>query len=174
MKICLDPCAVPTICVPLYFCDMTLASLLSLERVIPEMQSEEQFPAIDELVGSLLEGNFLDESKKEAVLRALYDREEQRSTGIGGGIAIPHCFLEDLDEVVAIFGRSSKGIDFCALDCAPVHFVLLFIVPKSQYTLHLKTLAAIAKILNSAETREKLTQAETSKEILEILWQKSV
>ncbi len=153
---------------------MTLASLLSSDRVIPEMQSEEQFPAIDELVGHLVAGNFLAESKKETVLRALYDREEQRSTGIGGGIAIPHCFLDDIDEVVAVFGRSTKGIDFCALDCAPVHFVLLFIVPKSQYTLHLKTLAAIAKILNSAETRNKLSAAETAPEILEILWQKSV
>ena len=152
---------------------MTLASLLSSERVIAEMQSEEQFPAIDELIGCLLNGNFLAEDKKEAVTKALYAREEQRSTGIGGGIAIPHCFLDDLDEVIAVFGRSSKGIDFCALDCAPVHFVFLFIVPKSQHTLHLKTLAAIAKILNSAETRSRLSEAETASDILEILWQKS-
>ena len=156
------------------FYNMTLASLLSSDRIISEMQSEEQFPAIDELIDSLVASKHLSENKKDTVTKALYKREEQRSTGIGNGVAIPHCFLEDLDEVVAVFGRSSKGIDFCSLDRAPVHFVLLFIVPQSQYTLHLKTLAAIAKILDSAEIRSKLTEADGVAEIMEVLWQKSV
>ena len=133
------------------------------------MQSTEHWPAIEELVNHLVACGELDESLREAALTALRKREDQRSTGIGGGIAIPHCFISELDDVVAIFGRSTEGIDFCALDRAPVHFIVLFLVPEAQYTLHLKTLAAIAKILNSAETRSRLADAEGEEELIEIL-----
>ena len=148
---------------------MTLADLLTPGCVIAEMQSDEQFPAIAELVDSLVSSGSLPAAKQAEALAALTAREEQRSTGIGGGIAIPHCFLTDLESVVAIFGRSTGGIDFCALDRAPVHFVVLFIVPESQHTLHLKTLAAIAKILNSAETRSRLAEATDESALFEIL-----
>jgi nitrogen PTS system EIIA component len=148
---------------------MTLADLLTPGCVIAEMQSDEQFPAIAELVERLVTSGTLPAAKQPEALAALNAREEQRSTGIGGGIAIPHCFLSDLESVVAIFGRSTGGIDFCALDRAPVHFVVLFIVPESQHTLHLKTLAAIAKILNSAETRSRLAGAADEAGLFEIL-----
>jgi len=148
---------------------MTLADLLTPGCVIAEMQSDEQFPAIAELVERLVTSGTLPPAKQAEALAALTAREEQRSTGIGGGIAIPHCFLSDLESVVAIFGRSTGGIDFCALDRAPVHFVVLFIVPESQHTLHLKTLAAIAKILNSAETRSRLAEASDEAGLFEIL-----
>ena len=148
---------------------MTLADLLTPGCVIAEMQSDEQFPAIAELVDRLVSSGSMPAAKQAEALAALTAREEQRSTGIGGGIAIPHCFLTDLESVVAIFGRSTGGIDFCALDRAPVHFVVLFIVPESQHTLHLKTLAAIAKILNSAETRSRLAEATDESALFEIL-----
>ena len=148
---------------------MTLADLLTPGCVIAEMQSDEQFPAIAELVDRLVSSGSLPDAKQAEALAALTAREEQRSTGIGGGIAIPHCFLTDLESVVAIFGRYTGGIDFCALDRAPVHFVVLFIVPESQHTLHLKTLAAIAKILNSAETRSRLAEATDESALFEIL-----
>ena len=148
---------------------MTLADLLTPGCVIAEMQSDEQFPAIAELVDRLVSSGSLPDAKQAEALAALTALEEQRSTVIGGGIAIPHCFLTDLESVVAIFGRSTGGIDFCALDRAPVHFVVLFIVPESQHTLHLKTLAAIAKILNSAETRSRLAEATDESALFEIL-----
>lgn len=137
------------------------------------MTSQEHWPAIVELVDHLVSENALPVDSYVSVLQALKDREEQRSTGIGNGVAIPHCFSENIEEVAVVFGKSSKGIEFCALDRAPVHFVVLFVVPKSQYTLHLKTLAAIAKILNSAETRENLSTAQTPDQILEVLSRKT-
>jgi len=149
---------------------MTLADLLTPGCVIAEMQSDEQFPAIAELVERLVTSGSLPIAKKQEALAALHAREEQRSTGIGGGIAIPHCFLAGLESVVAIFGRlARRNSTFCALDRAPVHFVVLFIVPESQHTLHLKTLAAIAKILNSAETRSRLAAAADETTLFEIL-----
>lgn len=148
---------------------MTLADLLTPARVIDEMQSDEQFPAIAELVAGLVASGSLASTQEATALAALTAREEQRSTGIGGGVAIPHSFLPGLESVVAIFGRSSKGIDFSAADRAPVHFVVLFLVPEGQHTLHLKTLAAIAKILNSARTRTRLAEAPDAAALFDIL-----
>ncbi|MEQ1839126.1 MAG: PTS sugar transporter subunit IIA [Verrucomicrobiales bacterium] len=152
---------------------MMLADLFSPECVIAEMQSDEQIPSIAELVDHLVDVGALSPKKQESALNALRAREEQRSTGIGGGIAIPHCFLAGIESVITIFGRSNRGIDFCSLDRAPVHFVVLFIVPEAQHNLHLKTLAAISKILNSAETRSRLAEADGAAELYEILSSKA-
>jgi mannitol/fructose-specific phosphotransferase system IIA component (Ntr-type) len=76
-----------------------------------------------------------------------------------------------VDEVVAAFGRSSEGIEFDALDNAPVKFVVLFIVPKNQFQTHLRTLASIAKFLNDRSVRGRLAAATTKEEILSIFQQ---
>ena len=90
------------------------------------------------------------------------------STGIGFGIAIPHASSNCVSEVVAAFGRSSTGIEFDSLDNSPVRFIVLFVVPKDQFQVHLRTLAAIAKFLNDKTIREQLAKAESSEEILSI------
>ncbi|MCB1234581.1 MAG: PTS sugar transporter subunit IIA [Verrucomicrobiae bacterium] len=148
---------------------MTLASILSPERVISEMRATEHWSAIVELIDHLIARGLFPAGGRESVLEALRQREDQRSTGIGGGIAIPHAFSDDIDEVTAVFGRSREGIEFNALDNAPVHYVVLFIVPREQYNLHLRTLAAIAKILNSGEIRNQLAEADDAAEILDVL-----
>ena len=148
---------------------MKLASLLTNDQVILDMKAEEHWPAIVELVEYLDRHEFLKGENKDDVLEALHTREDQISTGIGSGVAIPHAFSEKLDHVVAVFGRSKKGIDFEALDNAPVNFVLLFVVPKKDYHMHLQTLAAIAKLFNNCEVRQQLANAETREEVIDIL-----
>jgi mannitol/fructose-specific phosphotransferase system IIA component (Ntr-type) len=126
---------------------MSLANLLSAEQIIPEMKATERWSAIVELIDLLV--------------------------SIGFGIAIPHCSSDRLDEVVAAFGRSTKGIEFDALDNAPVKFVVLFIVPKNQFQTHLRTLASIAKFLNDRSVRESLASAKSADEILAIFRERS-
>ena len=152
---------------------MTLAELLTPERVVAELQSDEHWPAIAELVEHLVAIGDLPEDLKSGALTALKKREEQRSTGIGGGIAIPHSFLPGLENAVTVFGRSTGGVDFCALDRASVHYIVLFLVPSEQHTLHLKTLAAIAKTLNSAAIRRHLATAEDENGIYAVLSEKT-
>ncbi|MGB1131236.1 MAG: PTS sugar transporter subunit IIA, partial [Haloferula sp.] len=130
---------------------------------------EEHMDAILELVDHLIEVDLLSPNLRAEVVESLKSREEQVSTGIGYGVAIPHAFSENLDKVVAVFGRSTKGIDFEALDHCPVHSVVLFLVPKKDYHMHLQTLAAIAKMFTNCEIRKKLAAAECRKEILNIL-----
>jgi mannitol/fructose-specific phosphotransferase system IIA component (Ntr-type) len=148
---------------------MKLAKLLSPDQIILDMKSSEHWPAIVELVDHLIEVRRLPAAAREEVLAALKAREDQVSTGIGSGVAIPHAFSDQVEEVAAVFGRSRDGIDFEAIDNAPVHFIILFIVPRKDYNLHLRTLAAIAKMFTNSGMRRQFGEARTRNEILEIL-----
>jgi nitrogen PTS system EIIA component len=147
---------------------MSLADLLSAEQIIPEMKAAERWPAIVELIDLLVSLAQIKPEDRDSILAALKQREETMSTGIGFGIAIPHCSSDRLDQVVAAFGRSTTGIEFDALDNAPVKFVVLFIVPKNQFQTHLRTLASIAKFLNDRSVRDQLAAATSKEEVLSI------
>jgi mannitol/fructose-specific phosphotransferase system IIA component (Ntr-type) len=147
---------------------MSLADLLSAEQIISEMSATERWPAIVELIDLLVGLGKIKPQDRDSILAALKQREETMSTGIGFGIAIPHCSSDRLEQVVAAFGRSTKGIEFDALDNAPVKFVVLFIVPKNQFQTHLRTLASIAKFLNDRSVRDQLAAANSNEEILSI------
>jgi fructose-specific phosphotransferase system IIA component len=145
---------------------MSLASLLSAEQIIPEMKATERWSAIVELIEPLVAQGKIKTQDRESILASLKQREEEMSTGIGFGIAIPHVSSDLVEEVVASFGRSSQGIEFDALDNAPVKFFVLFIVPKNQFfQMHLRALASIAKFLNNRSVRESLATAQSADEI---------
>jgi mannitol/fructose-specific phosphotransferase system IIA component (Ntr-type) len=147
---------------------MSLASLFTSEQIIPEMKATERWPAIVELIDLLVAQKKIAPANRDSILGALKQREETMSTGIGFGIAIPHASSDAVSDVIAAFGRSSQGIEFDALDNAPVKFVVLFIVPKNQFQTHLRTLASIAKFLNDRSVREGLAAANSRDEILQI------
>jgi mannitol/fructose-specific phosphotransferase system IIA component (Ntr-type) len=153
---------------------MKLGKLLDTDRILLDMQAIEHLPAIVELLDLLTDLGDLPKACQGDILKALEEREALISTGIGSGVAIPHTFSDSLEKVIAIFGRSIQGINFAAHDNAPVHFIILFIVPRKDYHLHLRTLAAIAKMFTNSEVRRKLAIANTREEILEILDPKPV
>ncbi len=147
----------------------TLGALLSVSQIIPNMVATERWQAIEEIVSFLIEGGHLPKREKESILGALFHREETMSTGIGFGVAIPHASSEAINKIVVAFGRSQTGIEFESLDSKPVHFVVLFLVPSTQFQTHLKTLSAIARFLNDRPTREALTNAHDAHDIMQIL-----
>lgn len=153
---------------------MNLGKLLDTDHILLDMNATEHWPAIVELVDFLTERGDIPKACYDEILSALEEREAQISTGIGSGVAIPHTFSDSIQNVVAIFGRSKQGIEFEALDHAPVHFIILFVVPRKDYHLHLRTLAAIAKMFTNCEVRRRLSTATTRDEILEILDPKAV
>ncbi|MFT4175245.1 MAG: PTS sugar transporter subunit IIA [Luteolibacter sp.] len=151
---------------------MKLAHLLSPEQIILDMEAGEHWASIQELVRALVDSGALADHLEEPILASLKAREELVSTGIGNGVAIPHTFSDELDKVVAIFGRSRQGIDFQSIDGEPVSLIILFIVPRKDYHMHLRTLAAIAKMFTNPEVRRQLLTVETRDEILAILGSK--
>ena len=152
---------------------MMLANLLSAEQIIPEMQAGERWLAIEEIIARLVAAGRILPEDRPSVLAALKQREETMSTGIGFGIAIPHASSDCVTDVVAGFGRSKAGIEFDSLDNQPVHFIVLFIVPRDQFQTHLRTLAAIAKFLNDRTVRDELGTAVNGDDILKVFTNRS-
>lgn len=140
--------------------------LLKPERVILNLTSTKKEEVLKELVDVL---NF-PEDKKKIVLQTLLKREQIGSTGIGKGIAIPHCRSAVLDRVYLVVGRSKKGINFDAIDGKPVHlFFLLCASPRDPESRYLITLGKIAQISRKLSRDKKYMEIEDENEFIEYL-----
>ena len=147
---------------------MKLASLLSPKQVILDLQGEVCADALANMVNHLVSRGVVEAGLRDDILELLQERERQVSTGIGSGVAIPHAFSDSVDHVVAAFARSGEGVDFEAIDNGPVHFVMLFVVPKKDYNLHLQTLAAVARMFHNCDIRQQLQDAQSIEQVLDV------
>lgn len=138
---------------------MTLGDILQADTIITELQANDRWEVIDELINCLVASGKIRPEHRDAVAGEVRKRESSMSTGIGFGIGIPHASTDLITEVVGALGRSRKGVQFDALDNQPVVLVMLFLVPKGQFQKHLHTLADIAKLLHRKEFRQALEQA---------------
>jgi mannitol/fructose-specific phosphotransferase system IIA component (Ntr-type) len=148
---------------------MELGDILSREQIITDLRATNRWEAIDELIDNLVATGKIAPKNREAIAAVVKKRESSMSTGIGFGIGIPHASTDLIDEVVGSLGRSSKGVNFDALDSQPVSLVMLFLVPQGQFQKHLHTLANIAKLLHKAEFRQALDQAPNADAMLQII-----
>ncbi len=94
------------------------------------------------------------------VLAALKEREQLGSTGVGRGVALPHARLAGLVDLHALFWVLHDPIAFDALDDAPVDLVFVLLVPAGAETLHLKTLAKVARRLRDEAVRRRLRESD--------------
>lgn len=153
---------------------MKLSEILTPNHILLDLQAADRWQAMEEMLDHLIAvGDFPPQWRAE-VSCSLHQRESLISTGVGGGVAIPHAFSEHIDDVVAVFGRSRAGIDFDAQDRDMVHFVVLFISPLKSYQKHLHALAAIARMFTKPETREMMMHADDVSELYALFRQKVV
>lgn len=101
--------------------------------------------------------------------RAVLDREEAMSTGIGLGIAVPHAKIPSVKEFVIALGRSKAGIEFHSLDGKPVHLVVLIAGPEDRQGRYLQLLAGVTLRLKREEVRRALLAAPTPADMIGIL-----
>jgi mannitol/fructose-specific phosphotransferase system IIA component (Ntr-type) len=135
---------------------MNLADILSPAQIVPDLKAGNRWDAIDELIDNLVATGKIKPEHRAPITAVVRKRETSMSTGIGFGIGIPHASTDLIYEVVGALGRSSKGVNFDALDNQPVNLVMLFLVPQGQFQKHLHTLAEIAKLLHKKEFRKAL------------------
>ena len=105
----------------------------------------------------------------ETLATRLREREEQQSTGVGGGLALPHAMLPGLGETVVVVGRTREAIDFAALDSEPVDLFFLLISAQNAHTEHLRVLARLARIIAPEEMLAKLRSATGPEELYRTL-----
>ncbi len=102
---------------------------------------------------------------EQQVFDALIARERLGSTGIGEGIAIPHCRLGSCDKPVGMLIRLDEAIDFESIDGKPVDLVFVLLVPEANPEQHLKTLSHLAALFNEAGFRDQLRNATSAENL---------
>ena len=145
---------------------MKILDVLQKEAIISDLKSQDKKEILEELVSPI--ARITGVNHKDLV-RVLMEREQLGSTGIGGGIGIPHGKLKQLESLALGFGLSRKGVDFESMDNQPTHIFFLLVTPENSTGLHLKMLARISKILKHDQIKEKLLIAADSDEIFSII-----
>jgi len=108
--------------------------------------------------------------RRQTLLRALIEREQLHSTGIGDGIAVPHArnaLVGLVEKPIFGFGRHAEGVPFGALDGRPTHLFFLLVAP--NVTLHLAMLARLSRILRDPRLRQGLLQAERPERVIGLI-----
>lgn len=105
------------------------------------------------------------ELDSDTVFNQLVARERLGSTGIGEGVAIPHCRLPGCERPIGVLCTTSPAVDFDAIDRQPVDLLFALLVPEDSDQEHLDTLAEIAALFSDSRVRDKLREATTSDEL---------
>ena len=148
---------------------MKLGDIIPEGGIADDLKSTEKEDVIREMVQALVKTGRLDESTSGKVVKALMDREELGSTGIGAGVAVPHAKHDSITDLVGAFGRSRKGINFDALDGEPVHILFLLLSSKSASGAHLEALAYISRLVRDEKFVKFLREAKDVAGLRELL-----
>jgi len=148
---------------------MKFADFVCFEAIIAELKASDRDGAIAELASALDKTGRLGEAGREEIIKAVIKRENEASTGMGKGVAVPHVKHPDVKDLVATVGRSSTGIDFSSLDKQPVYSVILLISPVNNPDRHLQAMENIFKHLQQDRFRKFLRQSQTAEEIKDLL-----
>jgi nitrogen PTS system EIIA component len=105
----------------------------------------------------------------QAIFESLVAREKLGSTGFGNGIAIPHCRLPGCSSPISAVLKLDTAVDFDAIDGAPVDLLFVLLVPEAATDAHLELLRQIASMLDRAEVRERLRQAQSNEALYQVV-----
>jgi len=148
---------------------MRLADIVCLDAIVPQLASNERDKVIEELVQSLDKHKKVKGADVKVLAKAVIKRENEASTGIGKGVAVPHVKHESVRSPVAIVGCSQEGIDFESLDKQPVYSVFLLLSPTTDPDKHLQAMETIFKNLQKDDFRRFLRQAQTREAIIDAI-----
>jgi mannitol/fructose-specific phosphotransferase system IIA component (Ntr-type) len=144
---------------------MNLSTLLVPERVNLELRSRKKPDVLRELVEMVRSGPDVD-----LLLSTLLKREELGSTGIGKGIAIPHCRSLVIDRLELAVGRSTKGVAFKAVDRKPVHLLFLIMAPpQDPGNQYLITLGRVALVAQELIKGNRIFEAKTPSDFIQLI-----
>jgi mannitol/fructose-specific phosphotransferase system IIA component (Ntr-type) len=150
---------------------MYLSEHIRIENILIKSKSRDRWDLIEKMLSRAVANNEIRKTDEETIKNHLIDREKSMSTGIGRGIAIPHCTTSKVDTAVIELATMEKGIEFESIDGIPVRIAVLLIVPKNKFTHHINTLANIARTMANEQLREELIKSDTAEQIINILKQ---
>lgn len=148
---------------------MKLTEFVLHDAIVPQLQSTDRDGVIRELVGALVAAHAAPATIKDDLIKLVLDREKKGSTGFGKGVAVPHGKHVKVKKMAAAIGVSQKGLDFNALDKAPVYSVILLLSPADKPDEHMSAMEKIFSNLSNDTFRRFLRQSDTVEEIKELI-----
>lgn len=145
---------------------MKVFELLEESFILTDFKSYDKKDIINELID--LHKEDINVNDLEKVRTAIHAREKEMSTGIGKGFAIPHGKTNAVKDVIVSFGKTTRDIDYDALDGNPVHLVFLLVGKVDLVSKYIKLLSRISRVMNKDEFRERLINSNSKEEIINI------
>lgn len=148
---------------------MELYELITEDRIYRlDPQDADKYKMIAQVLRRLCKSAKLQEFEDE-ILEAMLKRENSMSTGIGSGIALPHCSTPHVADPIGSLVILESPLEFQAIDDLPVRIMVMMLLPENKFDRHIKTLAGIAKLFNDASFREHLLEIKEEPEIFECI-----
>ena len=147
---------------------MKLTELISKKAILPVLKAGDKKAAIQELVQAARKAYEGEKFVVSEIVDAIVQREKIGSTGIGGGVGVPHAKLEGIKNVIGAFGRAPAPFDFSAVDGQPVNLIFLIIAPPSKNEAYLKALQKVMSALKRPNFVKFLRTAKTAGDITDI------
>lgn len=146
---------------------MKLTDVLLKDFIITELSGTTKEDCIRNMIDVLAEHKII--TNREKIVQSVLEREEIMTTGVGNGIAIPHCKDDSIQNFAVALGITENRIDFDSIDNNPVHIIFLLVGPESQPGLHIKFLSRISRLMNNEEIRNEVLGAKSKDKLHEIL-----
>ena len=146
---------------------MLLSELLREELIKVELESDQKESAIAEVLELLVASG--DVTDREGAYQALLEREGKGTTGIGGGVAIPHAKHKSITHLSMALGLSQGGGEFEAIDDKPVHIIFLLLAEPNNPGPHVQTLAQVARLCQTPGFCRRLRESRSAREILALI-----
>lgn len=138
---------------------MKLTQYIKPECFIPVLSEGTREEALRRIVRIVAEKGFI--KNEEEIFARLMERESIQSTAVGNGIAIPHCFSDEIADLLIVVARAPQGIAFDSFDGEPTRVIFLLMGNRQGHGLHLKALARIARLIKSTEFIQKVVASLT-------------
>lgn len=136
--------------------EIEIRELARRDLIFADIDGSDRTEVLSELASMLVEHGIT--QRADRLYEALWEREELQSTGVGAGVAIPHCKVRGLKNVVMAVATCSQEVDFDAPDGQPVRLIFLLLSPAKSAVVHLKSLACLSAWLRERpELAEQLT-----------------
>ncbi len=148
---------------------MKLSDIVVSEAIIPQLSTSERDGVIRELVEALASAGAITKKNASAVAGAVIERENQATTGMGKGVALPHVKFKGIKKPLCTIGQSAGGLDFSALDSKPVYSVILLLSNPDDPDTHLQAMETIFKHIQRDMFRKFLRQSLSKKEIVDLI-----
>ena len=146
---------------------MRLTDVLNEDLVNISLTGNNRDECIKELIDKLATARNI--KSVDSIFDAVLEREKIMTTGVGNGIAIPHCKHTDSPEFAVCLGIQPKGIDFQSIDKKNVNIIFLLVGPENNPGLHIKLLSRISRLMSNEELRQQLLECKSDKEAFDLI-----